>query len=136
MPIYSCGDGTYRIGDGKCMYRSRASAERAYVAYLAQEEDSMKAVDMNKVSFDFDDTLSQERYQQKAMQLKEEGKTVYIITRRQEEQNKAVYEVADKVGIPHSRVYFTNGKMKWETIKRLGIGTHYDNNEDEIRLIR
>ena len=39
MPIYSCGDGTFRIGDGKCMYRSRASAERAYVAYLAQEED-------------------------------------------------------------------------------------------------
>lgn len=40
MPIYSCGDGTYRIGDGKCIYRSRASAERAYVAYLAQEDDN------------------------------------------------------------------------------------------------
>jgi len=39
MPIYSCGDGTFRIGDGECMYRSRASAERAYVAYLAQEDD-------------------------------------------------------------------------------------------------
>ena len=139
MPIYSCGDGTYRIGDGKCMYRSRASAERAYVAYLAQEEDDseeMKALDVNKISFDFDDTLTQERWQNKAMKLKEEGKTVYIITRRQEEQNDAVYAIADKIGIPHSRVYFTNGKMKWETIKRLGIGTHYDNNEDEIRLIR
>jgi HK97 family phage prohead protease len=39
MPIYSCGDGTFRIGDGECMYTSRATAERAYVAYLAQEED-------------------------------------------------------------------------------------------------
>lgn len=136
MPIYSCGDGTFRIGDGKCMYRSRASAERAYVAYLAQEEDDKKAIDMNKVSFDFDDTLTQERWQNKAIMLKEEGKTVYIVTRRQEEQNDAVYAIADKVGIPRSRVYFTNGKMKWETIKRLGIGTHYDNNEDEIRLIR
>ena len=39
MPIYSCGDGTFRIGDGECMYRSRSSAERAYVAYLAQEDE-------------------------------------------------------------------------------------------------
>jgi len=39
MPIYSCGDGKFRIGDGECMYTSRASAQRAYVAYLAQEED-------------------------------------------------------------------------------------------------
>ena len=136
MPIYSCGDGTFRIGDGECMYTSRASVERAYVAYLAQENDDKKAIDMNKVSFDFDDTLTQERWQNKAMMLKEEGKTVYIVTRRQDEQNDAVYAIADKIGVPRSRVYFTNGKMKWETIKRLGIGTHYDNNEDEIRLIR
>ena len=136
MPIYSCGNGKYRIGEGECMYTSRASAERAYVAYLAQEDDETKAIDQNKVSFDFDDTLTQERWQNKAMMLKKEGKTVYIVTRRQEEQNDAVYAIADKIGIPRSRVYFTNGKMKWETIKRLGIGTHYDNNEDEIRLIR
>ena len=39
MPVYSCGNGKFRIGDGECMYTSRASAERAYVAYLAQEND-------------------------------------------------------------------------------------------------
>ena len=39
MPIYSCGDGTFRIGDGECMYTSISSARRAYVAYLAQEDD-------------------------------------------------------------------------------------------------
>lgn len=37
MPIYECGQGKYRIGDGPCMYTSRDSAERAYAAYLAQE---------------------------------------------------------------------------------------------------
>ena len=141
MPIYHCeSNGKYRIGDGECVYTSRASAERAYVAYLAQEDDEngddKKAINMNKVSFDFDDTLTQERWQNKAMMLKEEGKTVYIVTRRQEEQNDAVYAIAEKIEVPRSRVYFTNGKMKWETIKRLGIGTHYDNNENEIRLIR
>ena len=135
MPIYACSNGKYRIGDGECIYTSRASAERAYVAYLAQEGDS-KAADINKISFDFDDTLTQERWQNKAMKLIEEGKTVYIITRRQESDSAPVYAVAEKIGIPRSRVKFTNGKLKWETIKRLGIGEHYDNNEDEIKTIR
>jgi len=40
MPIYACGDGKYRIGDGPCMYTSKPAAERAYVAYLAAEESS------------------------------------------------------------------------------------------------
>lgn len=39
MPVNSCGDGTYRIGDGPCKYNSRESAVRAYVAYLAEEND-------------------------------------------------------------------------------------------------
>jgi len=143
MPIYSCENGKYRIGKGECMYESHASAQRAFVAYLASHpeeaakirEDEKKAADMNKVSFDFDGTIELERYQNIAKKLKDEGQTVYIVTRRQDSQSKSVYEVADKIGIPHSRVYFTNGKMKWETIKRLNIGTHYDNNPDEIRLI-
>lgn len=40
MPVNSCGDGTYRIGDGPCKYTSRESAISAYVAYLAQENDN------------------------------------------------------------------------------------------------
>ena len=133
MPITQCSNGKYRIGDGQCMYESHESARRAYVAYLA--ETGNEKADSNKVSFDYDGTISKPKWQEKAMSLKESGKTVYIVTRRQDSQSGPVYEVADKVGIPHSRVYFTNGKMKWETIKRLGIGTHYDNNPDETKLI-
>ena len=123
------------------MYTSHDSAREAYVAYLAEHpkeadrEESKKAIDQNKVSFDFDDTLTQERWQKKAMMLKEEGKTVYIVTRRQEEQNDAVYAIADKIGIPRSRVYFTNGEDKWRTIRRLGIELHYDNNQEQIDKI-
>lgn len=143
MPIYYCeNNGKYKIGEnGECIYTSRANAVDAYIAYLAQEGDHNgemnhnKAVDENKVSFDFDDTLTQRKWQLKAMQLKDEGYTVYIVTRRQSSDYAEVYKIADEVGIPHSRVYFTNGKMKWETIKRLGIGKHYDNNAEEIRLI-
>lgn len=91
--------------------------------------------DASKISFDFDGTLSTSKGQALATLKMSMGKTVYIITRRQESQSKAVYEVADKLGIPHSRVYFTNGKMKWEKVKELHIGTHYDNNPDEVKLI-
>ena len=43
--------------------------------------------------------------------------------------------MADKLGIKRSNIYFTNGSYKWETIKRLGIGIHYDNNLKEIDLV-
>lgn len=42
MPIYRCDNGKYRIGDGECVYTSEASAQRAYVAYLAEEENEYK----------------------------------------------------------------------------------------------
>jgi uncharacterized HAD superfamily protein len=92
--------------------------------------------DKNKISFDFDDTLSTEKGQALASRFIEEGKQVYIITRRQRSASKEVYAVADKLGIPHTMVFFTNGSWKWETVKRLGIGIHYDNNMDEIEKIR
>lgn len=130
MPIYQCSNGKYRIGSGECIYTNRSTAQRAYVAYLAGRK-----ADANKVSFDFDDTLDKENVQQIAKRYLTEGKEVYIITRRQENDSKEVYDIAEKIGIKKDNVYFTNGKMKWETIKRLDIGLHYDNNPDEIRLI-
>jgi uncharacterized protein len=35
MPIYECSGGKYRIGNGECVFTSRANAESAYRAYLA-----------------------------------------------------------------------------------------------------
>ena len=37
MPVRKCSNGKYKIGSGKCMYKSKASAERAYAAYLAKK---------------------------------------------------------------------------------------------------
>ena len=34
MPVYKCPDGKYRIGAGKCMYKTKADADKAYAAYL------------------------------------------------------------------------------------------------------
>jgi hypothetical protein len=132
MPIFECSNGKYRIGNGECIYDTEEKAIEVYQAILAG---GGFIADSKKVSFDFDDTLSTAKGQDIALLLKSEGKTIYIITRRQQSMSSEVYKVADKLGIPHSRVYFTNGKMKWEIIKRLNIGTHYDNNQDEIDLI-
>ena len=132
MPVIKCSNGNYRIGNGACIYETEKKAIEVWQAILASGEYS---ADSSKVSFDFDDTLSTQRGQALAKQKQDDGKEVYIITRRQQTDSAEVYAVADKLGIPHSRVHFTNGKMKWEEIKRLGIGTHYDNNQKEIDLI-
>jgi len=132
MPVIKCNNGKWRVGTGDCIYDTKEKATEVYVAIISKGE---YAAEANKVSFDFDDTLSTKRGQTLAKRLITQGKDVYIITRRQESASAEVYKVADELGIPKSKVYFTNGKMKWETIKRLGIDIHYDNNKDEIDLI-
>lgn len=93
-------------------------------------------MDMAKISFDFDDTLTKDYIKDKAINEIEKGNDVYIITRRQEKDSKEVYKVADELGIPHSKVYFTNGELKWKTIKDLGIDKHFDNNDNELEKIQ
>jgi hypothetical protein len=132
MPVIKCSNGKWRIGSGGCIYNTEDKANKVWAAILAS---GAYAADSNKVSFDFDDTLSTDKGQAKAKEMMAEGKTVYIVTRRQQSASEEVYKVADELGIPHSRVKFTNGSYKWETIKHYGIGTHYDNNPREIELI-
>ena len=89
-----------------------------------------------KVSMDYDDTLSTDKGKLLAKRLLTEGKDLYIITRRRAEMLGPVKETAKELGINPDNIYATNGKLKWETIKRLGIQTHYDNNQDEIDAIK
>jgi hypothetical protein len=132
MPVLKCSNGKYRIGEGACIYDTKEKADEVWRAILAS---GAYQADSNKISFDFDDTLDTDRGQELAKKFIAEGKDVYIITRRQKTADKAVIEMADKLGIKRSNIYFTNGSYKWETVKRLDIGTHYDNNQDEIDLI-
>ena len=130
MPIYKCSNGKYRIGNGSCIYDTAGKAEKVYRAILAQGEFATKIV-----SFDFDDTLSTAKGQEKAKQLLAENYRVLIITARQSKDSKEVFEVADKLGIRRSDIYFTNGANKWSVVKRLGVAIHYDNNQEQIDLI-
>jgi hypothetical protein len=130
MPIYKCSNGKYRIGNGSCIYDTKGKAEKVYRAILAQGEFATKIV-----SFDFDDTLSTAKGQEKAKQLLAENYRVLIITARQSKDSKEVFEVADKLGIRRSDIFFTNGANKWSVVKRLGVAIHYDNNQEQIDLI-
>lgn len=132
MPVIKCSNGKYRIGSGACIYDTEEKATKVWQAILAS---GAYASDENKVSIDYDDTLETDRGKELAKKLIAEGKTVYIVTRRQQSASEEVYKVAEELGIPKSRVKFTNGSYKWETIKHYGIGTHYDNNAREIELI-
>jgi hypothetical protein len=88
-----------------------------------------------KVSIDYDDTLSTEKGKELAKRLLKEGKDVSIITRRQSDQLDEVRKTADELGIPQDKVHATDGKLKWETIKKLGIERHIDNNSKELEAI-
>lgn len=42
MPVERCKNGKYRIGSGKCMYKTKKAAEKAYKAYLAKKHRGKK----------------------------------------------------------------------------------------------
>jgi len=92
-----------------------------------------KLVQMEKVSFDFDGTLSQDKIKKIAEEKIANGDEVYIITKRAEDDY--VKGIAKELGIKASNVIFTNHKPKWSFIKDLGINKHYDNVEKEGKEI-
>ena len=132
VPVIKCSNGKYRIGNGACIYDTEDKATKVWQAILASGK--YKA-DANKVSYDYDDTLSTSRGKDLAKKLIAEGKTVYIISARQDKEG--MLSVASELGIPDSRVYATgSNKAKVEKIKELSIGRHYDNNEDVINDLK
>jgi len=85
-----------------------------------------------KISYDYDDTLSTERGKQMAANDIKNGATVYIISARQDKEG--MLTTAKELGIPESRVYATgSNKAKVEKIIALGITKHHDNNADVIK---
>lgn len=112
----------YVIDEGKEQQQAIAICNSIWEQHFAGE----------KVSIDYDDTLSTDRGKELAKRLISEGKTVYIISAIQDKEG--MLSVASELGIPGSRVYATgSNKAKVEKIKELGISKHYDNNTDVIK---
>lgn len=85
-----------------------------------------------KISIDYDDTLSTDRGFKTAERLIKQGMIVYIISARNDKEG--MLKRATELGIPESRVFATgSNKAKIEKVKELGVAKHYDNNEDVIK---
>ena len=112
-------------------------------------------MDLKKYSFDFDGTLEDDFYGEPNNQKEEvqgicknlvkSGQDVYIITKRfgetykdygKKNEHVEVYKLAEELGIPKDKVYFTDRDMKVGRIKQLGINVHFENSELEVNHIR
>lgn len=115
----------YVIDEGK-------SQEQAVAICYSLWENHFAA---NKISIDYDDTLSTPRGKELAKKIIESGDVVYIISARSDKEG--MLSVAKELSIPESRVYATgSNQAKIEKIKELGIVKHYDNNADVIKQLR
>jgi hypothetical protein len=102
--------------------------QRAAVCRSAFEE-KMAA---EKVSFDYDETLSTVKGMKLAEEWINKGADVYIISARQEKDGMLTR--AKALGIDQSKVYATgSNKAKVEKVKQLDITIHYDNNAEVIK---
>ena len=92
------------------------------------------SVQLSKISFDYDDTLSTAKGKEMAKRAIERGDEVYIISARN--NRSGLLDVADELGIPYSHVYATgSNKAKEEKVKELGISKHIDNNALVVRAL-
>jgi len=102
--------------------------QRAAVCRSAFEEKMAS----EKVSFDYDETLTTEKGMRLAEEWISKGADVYIISARQEKDGMLAR--AKALGINESQVYATgSNKAKVEKIKELGITAHYDNNAEVVK---
>ena len=89
-----------------------------------------------KISMDFDSVLDTKRGQDTARRLMRSN-DVYILTARNEKtMSEKVNIIADLLGIPKSRIIYTNGADKWKAINDNRIEVHYDNAQEQIDKIK
>ncbi|MBC7845543.1 MAG: hypothetical protein H7Y10_03525 [Flavobacterium sp.] len=95
-----------------------------------------------KLSFDFDFTLTNPKYQELAKKFIALGAEVHITTSRKPNivgqkhlyDNRQVFEIAQQVGIPENNIRFTSYVEKYKFLKEFDL--HFDDDdEEEIALI-
>jgi hypothetical protein len=91
-----------------------------------------KKIDLAKISFDYDSTISTAKGTELAKKLIKAGNDIYIISARH--LKSGILNKAKELGIPMNRVYATGSNVnKINKIKSLKIVTHYDNNPNVIK---
>ncbi|MDM1398963.1 hypothetical protein HX049_17650 [Myroides odoratimimus] len=97
-----------------------------------------------RVSFDFDGTLTEKEVAQYAEELIHKGIDVFIVTGRYNEllcsmnggkNNEDLFLLADKIGIAHKHIIFTNRADKSYTIGGSGLIWHLDDDLNALNDI-
>ena len=99
---------------------------------------------MSKISFDFDGVLFETPHDKHMLKhfrmLQHAGHEMYIITTRYNleiSEDKRpyyvndVFRIAKRLNVPEERIFFTEHKWKAETLQKLEIDVHYDDNWEE-----
>lgn len=119
--------------------------QAAAICYAKWEEFGATAsyneppVDINfapweKVSFDYDGTLSTRRGQELAKQLISQGTRVFVVSARN--TKGGMLSLTGRLNIPDDRVYSVGSNVaKIAKVKELGVQRHYDNNADVVRQL-
>jgi hypothetical protein len=120
------------LGDGCGRLMWLAWGGDAGVEWASRKLEQLNKFAAEKISYDYDETISTERGKQMAANDIKNGATVYIISARQDKEG--MLTTAKDLGIPESRVYATgSNKAKVEKVIELGIAKHHDNNADVIK---
>jgi len=101
-----------------------------------------------RVSFDFDNTLSEKELQDFCRELVSQGNEVFIVTARISDseaikcnwpwiirQNQELYSIADECGVLRENIVFTAYSDKIDYLKDKDFIFHIDDDLDEINLI-
>jgi hypothetical protein len=94
-----------------------------------------------KVSFDFDHSLTNPKYQELAKKFIAVGAEVHITTSRKPNivgekhlyDNRQVFEIAQQVGIDAKNITFTFYEEKYKFLKDFDL--HFDDDQEEIYMI-
>ena len=124
------GDYLIRCMDDDKMKNDYPDNMQRYAVCQSIYTNEKMAVD--KISFDFDDTLNTAKGKELAKSFKDAQ--LYIISAR--DNKTEMYKIADEVGIPTFRIYaMGSNELKVFKIKDLGIKIHYDNNIEVIKQL-
>lgn len=90
---------------------------------------------MNKVSFDFDSTLSRQSIQDYASTLLDSGYDVWVITSRPPDMdNRDLFEITDQLGIKRDQIIFTSHRLKSEVINEMKLQFLFHLDDDWVEL--
>ena len=125
------------MGDPETMDKYPDESQRFIVCKALYEtplSGYRRAFGVQKVSFDYDETLTTDDGMILAKQWVKKGAEVYIISARS--SVGPMLAKAEELKIPKSNVFATgSNKAKIEKIRDLHINTHYDNNADVVKAL-